>query len=161
MCRSNEEPSVREAKTPAKRIPLLEPAARIYQAVSDLELLYPGRKFTPDGHMVGSIGEVIASAALGLRLHRASNPGHDAEDENGVQVQIKMIAGKSVALYGNCERLVVLRVVNPTEAEIVYDGPGEPAWSEAGKRGKNDQRTVSLSKLRRIAEKTRQPEAGL
>jgi len=159
MWRFNEGPSVSEVKTPAKRISLPEPAARIYQAVTDLEALYPGRKFTPDGHMVGSIGEVIAAEALGLRLHRASNPGHDAEDENGVQVQIKMTAGKRVALYGNCERLVVLEVINPTEAEIVYDGPGESAWVMAGKPGKNGQRTVSLSKLRRIAERTPKPEA--
>ncbi len=34
--------------------------ADIYRAVADLEKLYPGGKFTPDGHLVGSIGEVIA-----------------------------------------------------------------------------------------------------
>ena len=26
--------------------------------------------FTPDGHLVGSIGEVVAAEASGLRLHR-------------------------------------------------------------------------------------------
>ena len=64
-----------------------------------------GRKFTSDGHMVSSIGEVIAAEALGLRLRRASNPtvepGHDAKDENGVQMQSKITAGKRVALSEN------------------------------------------------------------
>lgn len=41
------------------RIKLTAPVADIYRAVAALEQLYPGRKFTPDGHLVGSMGEVI------------------------------------------------------------------------------------------------------
>src|SRR5690242_10787352 len=115
-----------------KRIPLPPQVAVIYQATAQLEQLYPGRRFTPDGHLVGSIGEVIAAEALGLTLYPASRPGHDAYDGKG-DVQIKMTAGTSVAMYATCARLVVLRVVSPEEAEIVYDGPGEAAWARAGK----------------------------
>jgi hypothetical protein len=97
-----------------------------YKAVAELERQYHGRKFTPDGHLVGSIGEVVAAKALGLTLYPGSHPGHDAYDANG-DVQIKMTSGASVSLYATCTRLVVLKVVNPEEAEIVYDGPGEPA----------------------------------
>ena len=135
-----------------KRVPLPEPVARIYEATAALEALYPNRKFTPDGLLVGSIGEVIAAEALGLTLYPMSRPGHDAYDANG-DVQIKMTAGASVAMYATCDRLVVLRVVSPEEAEIVYDGPGQPAWEKAGKKGKNGQRRVSLSRLRAIAAK--------
>jgi hypothetical protein len=131
------------------RIQLPEPVAAIYRAVEQLEAAYPGRRFTPDGHLVGSIGEVVAAEALGLTLHPASHPAHDAFDEKG-NVQIKMTAGKSVSLYATCERLVVLRVVSPTEAKIVYDGPGEPVWSMAGKMQKNGQRTVRLAKLQAL-----------
>lgn len=133
-----------------KRVPLPEPVARIYKATADLEALYPGRKFTPDGHLVGSIGEVIAAEALGLTLYPMSKPGHDAFDANG-DVQIKLTAGKSIAMYACCVRLVVLRVVSPEEAEIVYDGAGQPAWDAAGAMQKNGQRAISLSKLRAIA----------
>jgi hypothetical protein len=55
-----------------RRVPLPEPVARIYKAAAELEALYPGRKFTPDGHLVGSIGEVIAAEALGLTLYPMS-----------------------------------------------------------------------------------------
>jgi hypothetical protein len=133
-----------------KRIPLPEPVARIYQATAALETLYPTRKFTPDDHLIGSIGEVIAAEALGLTLYAMSRPGHDAYDANG-DVQIKMTAGTSVATYATCDRLVVPRVVSPEEAEIVYDGPGQPVREKAGKMGKNGQRVVSLSRLRAIA----------
>ena len=133
-----------------KRVPLPPPVAAIYRAVDQLSDLYPGRKFTPDGHLVGSIGEVVAAEALGLTLYPPSHPGHDAYDANG-DVQIKMTAGKSVAMYASCKRLVVLRVVSPEEAEIVYDGPGEPAWSAAGTVAKNGQRVVSLARLRALS----------
>jgi hypothetical protein len=65
-----------------KRVPLPEPVAQIYRATAALEALYPGRKFTPDGHVVGSIGEIIAVKALGLTLYPMSRPGHDAYDAN-------------------------------------------------------------------------------
>jgi hypothetical protein len=131
-----------------KRLRLPEPVARIYAAVEELEAAYPGRKFTPDGHLVGSIGEVIAAEALGLRLHSASHPGHDAVDAAGRQVQIKLTSGRSVGLYSICDRLVVMRLVSPTEVEVVFDGSGEMAWSLAGLVQKNGQRMVSLSALR-------------
>jgi hypothetical protein len=131
------------------RVKLPKPVGDVYRAVEELSAAYPGRKFTPDGHLVGSIGEVIAAEALRLTLYNGSHPGHDAYDANG-DVQIKMTAGRSVALYDTCSRLVVLQIVNPEEAEIVYDGPGEPAWQAAGKKQKNGQRTVSLAKLKRL-----------
>lgn len=134
-----------------KKIKLPAPVATIYRAVAELEARYSPRKFTPDGHLVGSIGEVVAAEALGLTLYPMSRAGHDAYDGEG-DVQIKMMtAGKSVAMYAECVRLVVLRIVSPEEAEIVYDGPGAPAWTRAGKVGRNGQRVVSLTKLRALA----------
>nr|WP_206663954.1 hypothetical protein [Sphingomonas oligophenolica] len=59
-------------------------------------------------------------------------------------MQIKMTGGNSIAIYATCDRLVVLKVVSPHEAEIVYDGPGTDAWEAAGKVGKNGQRVVRL-----------------
>jgi hypothetical protein len=134
----------------SKRIPLPPAVAAIYEAVAELEAKYPSRKFTPDGHLVGSIGEVVAAEALGLTLYPMSRAGHDAHDANDCDVQIKMTATNSVSMYAECTRLVVLRVVSPAEAEIVYDGPGTPLWEIAGRVQKNGQRSVSLSKLRAL-----------
>ena len=136
---------------PLRRIPLPEPVAKIYEAVQELSALYPRRPFTPDGHLVGSIGEVIAAEALGLNLYPPSKPGHDGYDENG-DVQIKLTAGKAISMYDTCDRLVVMRIVSPHEAEVVYDGPGEIAWLSAGAMAKNGQRRIGLSRLRALAE---------
>jgi Family of unknown function (DUF6998) len=94
-------------------------------------------------------GEVVAAEALGLTLYAGSHPGHDAYDANG-DVQIKMTRGASISLYATCTRLVVLKVETPEEAEIIYDGPGDPAWAAAGKLQKNGQRTIRLSKLKQL-----------
>lgn len=125
------------------RIKLSAAVADIYRAVEPLSAIYPGRKFTPDGHLVGSICEVVAAEALGLTLYPSSYPGNDAVDADGRDVQIKMTGGKSVPLYATCDRLVVLRVVSPQEAGIVYDGPGAPVWDAAGAMQKNGQRPIS------------------
>ena len=137
-----------------KRIALPPPVAKIYQAIEELEGRYPGRKFTPDGHLVGSLGEVIAAEELDLELYPASHAGHDAHDGKGGDVQIKLVGlkAKSISLYATCARLVVLKIVSPQEAEIIYDGPGEAAWAVASKPRKNGQSIVRLSQLRKIAE---------
>jgi hypothetical protein len=137
-------------------INLPAPVADIYRAVAELERLYPGRKFTPDGHLVGSIGEVIAAGHFNLTLSDASNPAHDAVDAEGKLVQIKLTAGSGISMYADCERLIVLRIVTPerTEAEIVYDGPGSPVWAAAGAMQKNGQRVIRLTKLRAIMERS-------
>jgi hypothetical protein len=132
-----------------KTIKLPRPVADIYKAVNELERLYPSRRFTPDGHLVGSIGEVVAAEALGLQLHPMSHAGHDAFDEGG-DIQIKMTGGKNIAMYADCDRLIVLQIISPEEAEIVFDGPGSKAWATSRKIGKNGQRVVSLSKLRAL-----------
>lgn len=132
------------------KIRLPEPVAAIYRAVAELSDAYPGRKFTPDGHLVGSIGEVIVAAEFGLELHKSSHPGHDAKDAQGRDVQIKMTAGLSISMYADCDRLIVLRIASPEWAEVIYDGDGAPVWQAAGKLQKNGQRTVRLSTLRRL-----------
>ena len=58
-----------------RTLTLPEPIVEIFRQVERLERAYPGRKFTPDGHLIGSIGEVIAAEEFGLKLLPASAPG--------------------------------------------------------------------------------------
>lgn len=122
----------------------------IYAAVRTLEKRYPGRKFTPDGHLVGSIGEVIAAEALELQLEPSSTKGYDAVDGAGRQVQIKLTGGKGISLNDNCERLVVMQIVSTKHARLVFDGRGDPVWRAAGKMQKNGQRRISFSKMQSL-----------
>ena len=131
------------------KVKLPPEVAAIYKAVESLENKYPDRRFTPDGHLVGSIGEIVAAEALGLKLYPMSQRGHDAYDSDG-DVQIKLTGARGISMYGESDRLIVLQIVDPTHAQIVYDGPGAPAWNAAGPMRKNGQRWLSLAKLKSL-----------
>lgn len=68
------------------RFPIL--IQSIYKIVDELEMMFPGLHFTPDGIMVGSIGEALASFYYGIDLFAASCEGHDGKVGNRL-VQIK------------------------------------------------------------------------
>lgn len=120
----------------------------IYKIANELEGMYPGRHFTPDGHMVGSIGEVIAAEEYDLNLFEASHPVHDAKAQDGKLVQIKATQGNRIAISECPEHLIVIKVNRDGGFEEIYNGPGDIAWGLVGKRQKTGQRHISLAKLR-------------
>lgn len=122
---------------------------RLYKIVGELESLFPERKFTPDGHLVGSLGEVIAAHNYNLVLLESSAATHDARKGNKL-IQIKATQGKSVGMYGQPEHLIVLKLLKNGTAEEIYNGPGRSAWDNAGKLQKNGQKSISLSRLREL-----------
>ena len=125
--------------------------ASLYRIVERLEVLFPGRKFTPDGHLVGSIGEVIAARMFGLELLPASAPDHDAITGDGRKVQIKFTQGtRGVALRAEPDHLLVLCLDRDRSLEVVYNGKGKSPWSQSGKMQTNGQRQISLARLRTI-----------
>lgn len=143
---------------------IAEKIRKIYEITRELEEMYPGRHFTPDGHMVGGIGEVVAAEEYGLELFEASHPVHDARTQDGKLVQIKATQGDRIAISERPEHLVVLKINRDGGFEEVYNGPGDIAWSLVGKRQKTGQRHVSLAKLRaamaEIPERDRLPRKG-
>jgi len=136
------------APPPIAQVPEL--VRQLCGLVDQLEELFPGRKFTLDGHLVGSIGEVLAANRYGLELLPASAPTHDARASDGRLVQIKITQAKSVALRSAPEHLIVLHLARDGSTTEVYDGPGEPAWNGAGKMQSNGQRQISLRRLQTL-----------
>lgn len=116
-------------------------------SVARLERLFPGRKFTLDGHLVGSIGEVVAASMFALTLAPASRRGHDATAADGRPVEIKFTQGKAVAIRHQPGHLIVLHRPPGGPVRVVYNGPGEPAWTHAGAMASNGQRAIRLSRL--------------
>jgi hypothetical protein len=136
---------------PGDKIKLPKAVAKIYEAVEELKTAYPGRPFTPDGHLVGSIGEVVARETFGFELYAPSNKGHDAKCATRGDVEVKITAGDSVSFRRACNHLIALKIVSPHEAMIIYDGPAAGIWEDAGETASNGQRRVSLAKLKRLA----------
>lgn len=65
-------------------------------------------------------------------------------------VQIKLTARNSISMYANCDRLIVMKIVTPQYAELIYDGDGAQIWAKAGKPQKNGQRKIGLAAIRHI-----------
>jgi len=122
---------------------------QVFETCHELSML-TRRPISPDGHLVGSLGEIFAAAELGLSLTPPSNKGYDAVDSKGNKVEIKTTTGKSVSLSASgteATRLVVVVLSRTGEASIAFDGPAHAVWGLAGPAQKNGQRRVSLSKI--------------
>ena len=122
----------------------------LYRVSHELEELFPGRHYTPDGHMIGSIGEALAACCYGLTLFEAGRETHDAQAPDGRLVQIKATQIDRVALSSQPNWLLVLQIHPDGTFSEVYNGPGELAWAHCGKMQKNGQSPISLAKLRSL-----------
>jgi len=132
------------------RIPLL--VNRLYDIIAELESLFSGRHFTLDGHLVGSIGEILAAYHYDLKLTSASTEGHDAKTADGKHIEIKTTQGKQIGLRSEPSHLLVIQLQSDGTFIDIYNGPGKLAWESAGKLQKNGQRPISVTKLRKLME---------
>lgn len=124
--------------------------SQLYSVVSGLESMF-GRHFTPDGHMVGSLGEALAAYHYGLELQKPSCAGCDAL-KDGRRIEIKATQGARVAFRCEPDHLLVLRLHRDGSFEEVYNGHGQRVWRLVSHKPKpsNGQYQVSLATLRRL-----------
>ncbi len=135
-------------KKPIQEIPQL--ITELYALVSRLETLFPGRRFTPDGHLVGSIGEVLVAHAYDLELLPSSYEGHDAKAKDGRLVQIKATQVRSIGISSQPIHLLVIQIQRDGSFDEIYNGPGEIAWNASGNMQKNGQRPITLYRLKNL-----------
>ena len=126
----------------------------IYKAVLELEQMFPGRPFTPDGHMVGSIGECLVADAYDLELMSPSNKGFDAKTKDGKEVEIKATQSKRVAFRCRPEHTIIIQIHKDGTFTECFNGPGHIIWDTfAGKKMPNNgQYQIALSKVKQLNE---------
>lgn len=131
---------------------------QLYCTVNELELMFPGRHFTPDGHMVGSLGECLVADAYNLELQTASNKGYDAVTDSGLEVEIKSTQSTTVAFRSQPQHAIVIKILSDGSFEEIYNGPGALVWEQfKGKQlPSNGQFQISLNKLLRLNHKVPQ-----
>lgn len=125
---------------------------QLYVTVNELEAMFPGRHFTPDGHMVGSLGECLVADVYNLELKTASKKGYDAVTECGLEVEIKATQSNSVAFRSQPQHTIIIKIHPDGTFEEIYNGPGVLIWEQfKGKRlPSNGQFQISLNKLRQL-----------
>ena len=127
---------------------------QLYNTVNELEKMFPGRHFTPDGHLVGSLGECLVADAYELELLAASNKGYDAITKNGLKVEIKATQSKSVAFRSEPEHTIIIKIIPDGTFEEIYNGSGSLVWEQFKnkKRPSNGQFQISINKLKALNE---------
>jgi len=136
-----------------KRFPLI--IQEIYALVKELEEMFPGRRFTPDGYMVGSIGEALAKHHLGVNLFPTNTYRVDGE-WNGQPVQIKTTQGSDTYLKkpDKNDLLLVLKLHKDGSHSVVYFNSAPRVWKSRKhiKMAKNGEKMISLLQLENLKE---------
>jgi hypothetical protein len=131
---------------------------QLYDIVRQLEIEFPGRHFTLDGHLVGSIGEVLGAHYYRLELLPATEEGHDATTRDGRRVQIKASQRDSVGLRSEPQSLLVLKLNIDGTFEEIYNGSGAKPWENSGPMQRNGQRSITFFRLRQLMKDVRVEE---
>ena len=139
-----------------------ETLKRLFQIVKQLEEEYAeyNRKFTIDGHLIGSIGEVLVTEAFDLALAKGATPVIDAHTKDGTNrtVQIKATQIDRVSFSSKQEhekapdQVIVVSIGKTGDWTLEYNGPGKLIYENLGKPQKNGQSQISLAKLKRLME---------
>ena len=132
--------------TKEKMDAIKEKIQKLISILKELETDFPGRHFTLDGHLVGSIGEVMAAYYYGIELYAASAVVHDGEID-GKKVQIKISQQDDIVINHEPEYLIVLYLRKNGDVFEVYNGPGEAPWNSASKRDSHNNRHMRVNKL--------------
>ncbi len=143
-------------ESPVEQLPAL--VSDLMKTTGRLNKLFPGKPFTPDGHLVGSIGEVVAEYIYDLVLEPCSTPQIDAKTTDGRTVQVKL-TGRSGQAYGfrwplqageACPQVLIALKLNEHGFEEIYNGhfPLELLESKGSQR--NGQVRLSISTLRSV-----------
>lgn len=125
---------------------IYEKTKELLAIIADLEEKFSGRKFTLDGHLLGSIGEVMAAYHYGIELFPPSAETHDGRTPDGRNVQVKITQGKGFVFRKEPDYLIALHLDKHTgEVTEVYNGSGNGLFS--GVEKDNHGNRVSLNQL--------------
>ena len=140
---------------------------KVFDACRNLSKLSDSvRNFTPDGRMVGDIGEVIAKIFYGVRLHRDGHHNWDGT-YNGRNVQIKATGGNGTYLKeppkeGFSDGLLMAFKIDREcgEYEAVYNGDIQRVWDVLNnlKINRAGEKMISLNRLRELQKSVHQKD---
>jgi hypothetical protein len=129
------------------RIAQVPVASELQNITARLSALFPER-FTPDGHLLGSFGEVVASWLFDLVL--LENPitkSYNAATQSGEIVQIKLTGGNLISIAADVEPppayLIVLTLQSQSGFNVAFNGRF-PAELVRQRRSSDTQRIVQL-----------------
>src|SRR5439155_13239221 len=101
--------------------------ASLYRVVHQLEAMFPGLKFSPDGQMIDSLGKALVAYHYGITLHPEAKNGHDGSIDRR-QIQIRTTQLDTITVSSEPEHLIAIRLSKDGTFEEVFNGPGAGVW---------------------------------
>lgn len=127
----------------------------LYEIVNELKQKY-NRPFTPDGHLLGSIGECLIADKYGLILEKPSVKGYDAKDKSGKRIQIKVTQSQGTAIafrnYNDFDAVIIGVISESGRLNIIYAGSAKPILEQLEKIKENKSNGQKKISVRRIKE---------
>tara|TARA_R110002050_G_scaffold158249_1_gene287511 strand:+ start:7556 stop:8044 length:489 start_codon:yes stop_codon:yes gene_type:complete len=135
---------------------------RLHNSVHELSLLYPQKKFTLDGRLVGDIGEVIVEELFDITLYDKLEKYYDAyaSYDEKIKIQIKATFKESLTYNHSPDYYIGIKLFENGEFKIVYNGPGKYIHEAFAHRKNIGRKLLSfpIEKLKYISDQIDQSE---
>lgn len=105
----------------------------LHDSVKKLNELYPQKKITLDGRLVGDIGEIIAKEIYDIELHDKVLPHYDALAkyvEPNLNIQIKATFKESLTYNHTPNYYIGIKINEEGDYHVIYNGPGKYIFEE-------------------------------
>lgn len=122
--------------------------SKIYEISNELGRAYNIDRCTPDGHLLGAIGQIAAKIAYGLEFGSEMNE-HNCTWSDGtrrINVQVRSTGRGNIALREEPEHLIALSIFENGAIRLLYNGPGKHVWKRI-QHQKNSQKYASAKIL--------------
>lgn len=106
--------------------------ASIYEIANELGREFNISKCTPDGLLLGAIGQIAAKIAFGLQFG-SGEKGHNCtwSDKGKIlNIQVRSTGRGSVAIRKEPEYLIAIEITETGRLYLLYNGPGIFVWEK-------------------------------
>lgn len=122
--------------------------SKIFEISNELGRAYNIDRCTPDGHLLGAIGQIAAKIAYGLAFGSEKDE-HNCTWSDGtktINVQVRCTGRGNIALREEPEHLIALSIFENGSIRLLYNGPGNLVWEKI-QHQKNTQKYASAKIL--------------
>lgn len=135
---------------------LKEAIKDLYSSIGKLHAAFKERPFTPDGRLVGDIGEAIAHLEFGVIIDRSIKKHWDGYWVNSsgseCKVQVRTTQKDSTYLKRPPEEgtFLMFKIKSDGNYDLVYNGSIMRVWDHLSQTQKSKEKMVSLDRLSKL-----------
>lgn len=128
----------------------------LYSVVAKLHDAFPGRPFTPDGRLIGDIGETIADLEFDLVLDKKVKKHWDGywidSGEKKHDIQIKATGKNDTYLKEPPDEgtFLVFKIFSDGKHEVIYNGSIMRVWDKLINKKDIQGKMISLQNLKKL-----------